>query len=340
MSFYFHERNDAQIKQFHDSKMVYNSYLESLIAYNISYRYKMVWQKYKDGSELLSKVQLGTGKREYLGKRDSKSEKIKEDFEASKSRMKERVKGLKEKLVRNSKMNKIEGIARAPKELVALFSRINELGLDDKLIAIGTNSLYAYEAKCGVAIEQEHLATRDIDILNRKEKGISFICKELLPSNKAIDFLHSIDDSFLKSSEASYRFINKDGIWVELINPVSDSVTQENYRDNLFADVIPLAMSGMHWLENSRLFKETIIGTDGKSANITTIHPLEFAIYKLWLSKQEDRDYQKHVRDQQQSRLVSQLIQEYMPNISIAEDCKSLKHLKKEVVDDYVSSLD
>jgi len=35
---------------------------------------------------------------------------------------------------------------------------------------------------------------------------------------------------------------------------------------------------GMQWIENARLFKETIIGTDGKSANMTTIHPLEYAI--------------------------------------------------------------
>lgn len=62
-------------------------------------------------------------------------------------------------------------------------------------------------------------------------------------------------------------------------------------------DVTPLAMDGMQWLENSRLFTETVIGEDGKSANITTIHPLEYAIYKYWLGQKEDRDFMKHTRD-------------------------------------------
>ena len=339
MQFTFHNRSDAQIKRFHDSKMLYNTYIELLRSYNLSYRYKMIWQKHKNDYELLAKVQLGSGKRKYLGRRSKETEKIKEEFNTSKLRAKERLNHLKEKLVKNAKMNKLEGIARAPKELVAIFSKINELGLDDKLIAIGTSNLYAYEAKCGVAVEQEQLAIRDIDLFNKKDKGLSFILKEFIPSTKAIDFLHMIDKSFFKSDDAPYRFINRDGIWVELINPMSDSFTQESYKDNPFADVIPLAMNGMHWLENSQLFKETVIGEDGRSANITTIHPLEFAIYKAWLSKQEDRDYQKHVRDKQQSLLVTQLIIEYMLDISIKDEVSKLRHLKKEVVDGYMDEV-
>ena len=339
MSFIFFQRSDAQIKQFHNAKMLYETYLQVLKSFNLSYRYKMVWQKHKDGYELLAKVSLDTGKREYLGRRDEKNEKVKEDFKASKVKMKEKLASLKNKVIKSAKLNKLEGIARAPKELVDIFLKINELGLDDKLIVIGTNALYAYEAKCGLVIEQEHLATRDIDLLNRKEKGISFIFKELMLSRNAIDFLHTIDKSFQKSDEVAYRFVNDDGVWVELINPVSKSVRQESYKDNLFSDVIPLAMDGMQWLENSRLFKEMIVAENGKCANITTVHPLEFAIYKQWLSQREDRDYQKHLRDQQQSRLITQLMQECMVDIDIEVEAKKIKHLRKEVVDDYLKKV-
>ena len=78
---------------------------------------------------------------------------------------------------------------------------------------------------------------------------------------------------------------------------------------------------------------------NGKCANITTVHPLEFAIYKQWLSKQETRDYQKHIRDQQQSKLVTQLMQECMVDIDIKEEAKKIKHLKKEIVDDYLKEI-
>ena len=335
INFNFYAYTDGQIKQRHNSKMLYNTYVEALQNYNLKFLYKMIWQKHQQGYQLLAKVNMRTQKREYLGRRSEETEKIASDFLNSKKVAKERVKNLKEKLVRDAKLNKIEGIARTPKELVKLFRKINELGLDSKLIVIGTNSLYAYEARAGVAIEEEHLATEDIDILNRRDKGLSFIFKEMLSPTKALEFLHLIDKSFYQHEKIPYRFINRDGVWIELINPISDSISSPVMQNSLFSDILPLEMKGMQWLENSRLFKETIIATNGESANITTIHPLEYAIYKNWLSKRENRNFQKHQRDIQQSKLVTKLIEEYMPNIEIEEELKGLKHFKKEIVESY-----
>jgi len=152
--FHFYEYTDLQIKQRHNSKMLYSAYLEALHMYNLQFRYKMLWQKHKDGYQLLAKENLRTGKREYLGRRDERTEEIAESFRQAKQEIKERLKNLKEKLKRDARLNKLEGIARAPKELVSLFRKINELGLDDKLIVIGTNSLYAYEARAGIMIEE------------------------------------------------------------------------------------------------------------------------------------------------------------------------------------------
>ena len=335
MSFLFLEYSDAQIKQRANVKMLYTSYIDALNSYNLSFRYKMLWQKHKDGYELLAKQHLRSGKREYLGRRSETIEQIRVDFEKAKEKTKHRLSTLKEKMKREEKLNKLEGITRTPKELVAIFSKINELGLDNKIIVIGTNSLYAYEARCGVVIEQEHLATRDIDLLNRKDKGLSFIFSELMSTKNAIELLHMIDDSFIKSKDVPYRFINDDGVWIELINPFSDSIKQESFKDNLFSDVMPLAMKGMQWLENSRLFKELIVGDNGKCAFMTTVHPLEYAIYKHWLSEQESRDYQKHTRDEQQSKLVTRLIKEHMIDIDIDSELQNIKHFKKEIVQNY-----
>lgn len=339
MNFIFYPYSNLQIKQRHNSKMLYHSYVEVRRRYNLQFRYKMIWQTHKDGYQLLAKHNLITNKREYLGRRNEETEKIASDFIASKKEIKARLKHLKTKLARDEKLNKLEGLARAPKELVALFRKINELGLDDKLIVIGTNSLYAYEARAGVTVEEEHLATRDIDILNRKEKGVSFLASELMSSQSAITLLQSIDKSFYQSEKVPYRFINKNGVWVELITPVSNKVSSSASKDTFLADVVPLAMDGMHWLENSRLFKETVIAENGKSADITTVHPLEYAIYKNWLAQREDRDFQKHTRDIEQSKLVTKIMAEYMPNIDIEDEVKQLKHFKKEVVEDYMKHI-
>ena len=126
--FKFYEYSDLKRKQKLNSKMLYESYLEVLHLYNLQFRYKILWQKHKDGYELLAKENLKTGKREYLGRRNEETEEIAESFRHAKAKIKERLKNLKEKLKRDEKLNKLEGITRAPKELVALFQKINELG--------------------------------------------------------------------------------------------------------------------------------------------------------------------------------------------------------------------
>jgi len=327
MSFNFLEYENIQIKQRVNAKMLYLGFLETTRNYNLSFRYKMFWQKHKGGYELLVKQHLKSGKREYLGRRDKNTESLRYNFEKSKANIKERLLSFKNKLKREEKLNKLEGVARVPKELVDIFAKINELGLDDKIIAIGTNSLYAYEAACGVAIEQEHLATHDIDLLNRKNKRVSFIFNEIMTTKNVKELIESIDKSFEQSKNIPYRFINKKGIWVEFINPTSHAVTSKSLKDNVFSDVISLAMNGMEWLENSRLFKELIIADNGKCAIMTTIHPVEYAVHKNWLSK--------HIRDLEQSKLVTKLILEHMLKIDIKSELDNLKHFKKDVVEAY-----
>jgi hypothetical protein len=94
-------------------------------------------------------------------------------------------------------------------------------------------------------------------------------------------------------------------------------------------------MEGMQWLENARLFKSMVVADNGKCAILSTIHPLEFAIYKNWLSTVNDRNILKKNRDYTQSRLVTQLIKEYMVNIEIAQELNQLKHIRKDVVELY-----
>jgi hypothetical protein len=94
-------------------------------------------------------------------------------------------------------------------------------------------------------------------------------------------------------------------------------------------------MEGMQWLENARLFKSMVVADNGKCAVLSTIHPLEFAIYKNWLSTVADRNILKKSRDYAQSRLVTQLIEEYMVNIDIASELDNMKQFKKEVVEVY-----
>ena len=82
-----------------------------------------------------------------------------------------------------------------------------------------------------------------------------------------------------------------------------------------------------------------VIGDNGICANMTTIKPLEYAVYKYWLGRYERKDYMKKERDMSQSVLITNLINEYMPNIEIEEDVKQIKNISHDAIDEYINEV-
>ncbi|MDQ1340021.1 MAG: hypothetical protein QG567_1177 [Campylobacterota bacterium] len=334
MDFEFIEYSDDQRKTYINSEMQYKSYLQKQLRYNKSFRYRMGWNKTQE-KEYLFKECLDTKKRESLGKKDEKTLDIYNSFNKQKKELKASLKQSKELLLKNEKINKFTKISRVPNVLVNLFRRINELGLDDKVIIIGTNSMYAYEAHCGVFIEEQHLATFDIDVFNKRDKKISITIKEKLPKKTLKSILLDVDSSFKKSKEASYRFVNNDDIVVEIITPIS----KKQLENDNFSGVVNLEIDGTKWLNSSKLYKQMVIGSNGKCAFITTINPVEYAIYKKWLGEHERKDFMKKQRDIKQSALITKLIQDYMPTIDIIDEIDKIKYMSKDAIEQYKSEV-
>jgi len=330
MEFYFIEYSDDQRKTYINSEMQYKSYLEKQLRFNKSFRFRMGWNKAQD-KEYLFKECLDTKKRVSLGRKSEETLAIYESFNRQKKELKTALKQSKELLLKNEKINKFTKISRVPNIIVNLFRRINELGLDEKIIIIGTNSLYAYEAYCGVFIEEEHLATFDIDVFNKRDKKVSFALTEKLPQKTLKSILLDVDKSFTKSKEAPYRFINDEDIVVEIITPIY----KKEMQNDTFSGVMNLEIEGTKWLESSKLHKQMLIGQNGKCAFVTTIAPLEYAVYKKWLGEHERKELMKKQRDIKQSHLVTELIQKYIPIIDIEEELKSMQHMSHEAIEQY-----
>ncbi len=329
------EYTTAQRKQYINAKQLYEHYLQKKRAYYLEYNLSMFWKK-AGGREYLTKQKSSTKKTTSLGVKSEETIKIYEDFIKHKKALQEDLRQIEEKLTKIKKLNKLELLTRVPTAIITIFQKINELGLDEKILLIGTNSLYAYESHCGIFVEEEQLATEDIDLLSKKNKDISLIFTEVLPGGKLTELLTLIDKSFKQDVDVPYRFKNKEGVLLELINPISQKIDLPCYKEDLFfTDVIALEMNGMQWLENSRVFKSMVIGDSGACAIIPTIHPLEFAVYKNWLSCQKDRNIIKKQRDLEQSKLITKLIQTYMVNININQELDNMRHFKRSVISSY-----
>ncbi|MDD3324507.1 MAG: GSU2403 family nucleotidyltransferase fold protein [Sulfurospirillaceae bacterium] len=336
--FHFKEYSNSQRKQAIDAEHLYEIYLQKLQNYDKNYKFTMFFRQ-TDNKEYLVKEKSSSKKSSYLGERSPESEAILQAFKEEKANSQIAINALKDKLTIASKINKFEKITRVPNALIDIFRKINHLGLDEKLIAIGTNALYAYESKCGVFIEQEHLSTVDIDILNKNDKKLSFIFNEIMPDGTLTKLLGLIDKTFEPQEKIPYRFVNKNGVIVELLTPSHSPLKNSHIKNNAFVDIIPLEMEGMQWLENARLFSSLVVGEDGRCAIMTTIHPLEFAIYKNWLSSRKDRDVRKKLRDKTQAQLITSLILSYMPQINIENELLQIKTFKTELIEDFKQNI-
>jgi hypothetical protein len=335
MSFIFSEYTTSQRKQYINSKQVYEHYIKKKNEYFMNFNLSMYWRK-SAGKAYLTKKHSSSNRVTSLGVKSEETIKIYDDFVQHKKILKEEISALEVKLDKARKLNKIEFLTRTPSALVEIYQKINELKLDDKMILIGTNALYAYESHCALFVEDEQLATEDIDLLAKENKELSVIFREVLPKGKLSSFIKLIDKSFEQDKNIPYRFRNKKGVLLEVISPTN---SKKIIKPNSFMDILDLEMQGMQWLENSRIFKSMVVGEDGKMAILSTIHPLEYAVYKHWLSLQLDRNIHKKNRDIEQSKLVSKLIGEYMVNIEIEDELKNMKHFNKRVIDRYIKEI-
>ncbi len=79
-------------------------------------------------------------------------------------------------------------------------------------------------------------------------------------------------------------------------------------EDNFWA----VQMSMGERLQSARRMDQVVVATSGEIALMRTIHPLGFARIKQDLSKQLARDPHKSGKDALQSRIVTELVNEYL----------------------------
>jgi hypothetical protein len=95
-------------------------------------------------------------------------------------------------------------------------------------------------------------------------------------------------------------------------------------------DLKAAEIRNLQWLISSPKFSQVIIGEDGYPAPLVAPDPLAFALHKLWLSEQADREPIKKQRDHDQGLAVAQLIIQYLPQYQF--NTSELRMFPKDVV--------
>jgi hypothetical protein len=308
-------KNDVEItpvdedaaRQYIDARQTYTA-LEAADRALQEYRGGMIWRKQGDQNYLVRTSVHGSQKG--LGARSPETKAIFEKFTTGKERLSSNAISLKAAMVRHQRMNRALRVGRTPDLLVAILVRLHQARLHDKFQVIGTNALYAYETAAGVRISSGQLATRDFDLLWDNRRKISLAVHDGPLADGMLGFLKKIDASFTLRADQQYTAINDKGFEVDILRRMGAGSDMDPQRLSQHeGDFWAVKARNADWLLSAPKYSEIVVGTNGTMVRMQTVDPRAFALFKLWMAEQSDRDPIKRQRDASQASVVVKLIE-------------------------------
>jgi hypothetical protein len=320
-----------QRRQLIDTQQAYDAWRAANADGNHRFAGSMRWAERNGKEYLLRKI----GKTETsLGSRSNETETAYEAFLRGRTENSERLKGLSERLDKLAPVNVAMGLGRMPSIAARILRACDERGLlGGQLTVVGTNAMFAYEVQAGVQIESGLIATGDIDLLYDARRHISLAVTGIAAEG-LIGLLKKVDQSFAPVRRRGFRAVNRDGYLVDLIRPEAKDV----FRDHLPAalsdlpeDLQGAAIFGLAWLINSPRLETVALDEKGYPVRIVAIDPRAFALHKAWLSRREDREPVKAVRDLAQAKAAANIATRYLKKPFDSPDLSALPNALREL---------
>lgn len=285
----------------------------------------LIWKVLRGKTYLFKKLDAkGNGR--VIGPRSPDTEATLQAARRRKAELKERLASLRARLAEQARLAKALRIARVPATTAAVLRVLHQAGLLGRnVIVVGTNALYAYEAAGGVHFDSSVMETGDVDILWEARSRLTLASS--VRGAGLIGLLRQADRSFEPTGARSFRAANRDGFMVDLLKPLPKDVIRDAESRSIGADddLYAAETRNLAWLLSAKKFHQTAIARDGFPVPIVAPDPRLFALHKLWLAEQPDREPLKKGRDRAQGDAVLALLLERLPQYPL--DPRVLKGL-------------
>ena len=331
------ELNNDQRREIINARQRYEAWRNAK-GREAGFKGSMVWDQTKGHEYLLRSFYDEHGKRRQksLGKRSPDTETMKSQFDLERESAISARKQLDEVTKRQASINRALNLGRVPLDAARVLRALDGHGLLGRGVrVIGTVSLYAYEAACGVHIDSSVAATEDIDLLFDSRRKLRLLAPDEVAAPDLISMLQRADRSF-RTTRRLYRAENDRGYMVDFTKP-EPSPPWKKSRNSIGAsgDLEAAEIEGLSWLENAPDFEQIAVDERGFLLRIIAVDPRVFAVHKLWLSKQALRDPIKKLRDREQALTVARLAVEYLQHLPFNSD--ALRMLPLEIVESAIT---
>lgn len=300
---------DNAARQAIDSTTVFNEFVR-VQAQARPYAGGMYWKR-QQGYQYLVKT-LPDNRQERIGPRSPETERIYAEFTTRKSEVEARLKSLRSALKDAERLNKALRVGRVPSMVVSVLQTIEDAGLGEHFVVVGTHALYAYETAAGVRIVQSALATRDVDLLWDARKRVRFLTDLTKLNMSMLRLLQSADPTFERKEGQSETAINATGFEVDFLRRQPEGDDPHPFRfsgdEN---DLWPIQAVRASVLTNAPRFDQVVVAVTGRMTLMRTIAPEAFVEFKRWMAeKAPQRPEAKRRRDLRQAAIVQALLDE------------------------------
>lgn len=313
--FHFIELEEKQLRQLSDAQAAWRN-LRQARKDAAEVRGSMKW-KTVEGRTYLVRVSP-KGAETSLGPQDESTRAIHDAFHARKGPVEARLKAMKGTLDEHRRLNRVFRVGRTPTVVVRSLAALDEAGLSEQFLTVGTHALYAYETAAGVRVESGAVATQDLDLLFEAGKLRAYTARMARSDARSlIGVLRKADPTFRIKRDQLQTAVNDGGFEIDIIR-----------RQAAGDDPHPLRMSDEEddfWavqvdqdeqLASSRKFEHLVVAANGEMALMRTLHPLDFVRLKQELAQRPGRDALKAPKDRLQAKVVQQLWEEYLQHLA------------------------
>lgn len=304
----FYPLTEAQTRQYIDADSVWRALGDARQAAR-EVRGSMAWRT-QAGRRYLLRV-AASGAQTSLGPASAENEQIYERFMARKAAVEARLKQLRDTVKLQARMNRALRVGRTPGVVVDALNALQQAGLEEHFLTVGTHALYAYETACGVRVQSEATATQDIDLLLDTRKHLRFVTTMQRLDTSLLGIFQRIDKTFSLRADQRYTAVNASGFEIDVIRRPAETragsdphpLRVSDHEDDFWAVQVS---TGQALLDGGR-FTQTVVASNGSMATMHAAEPRTFIRVKRSLSERPDRDPLKARKDRLQAEVVQRL---------------------------------
>jgi hypothetical protein len=300
---------DNAARQFIDSATIFEEYTRVQVQAR-KFSGGMYWKQHGD-YEYLVRTQPDN-RQSRIGPRSAETEKIFKEFASRKQESEARLKSLRDALKDAERLNKALKVGRVPTLVLGVLQALQDAGLGEHFIVVGTHALYAYEAAASVRIVQGALATQDVDLLWDARKRVRFITDLGKLDISVLQVLQHADPTFQRKEMQNETAINAKGFEVDFLRRQAEDGDPHPFRfSDDENDIWPVQAVRASVLTSAPRFEHLVVSATGRMAMMRTVAPETFVAFKRWMAANAPtREEAKRRRDLRQADIVQKLLDE------------------------------